>query len=87
MPKFEPRENSGFLFKNRDKKSGDPETEKYPDYRGDANIAGSAYWISAWIREAKNGSKFLSVAFKSKIERRQQSQKSLAEGMDDSIPF
>jgi len=50
------KENSGALFKN-DKEG----KENRPDYRGDININGTNYWISAWLKDGKNG-KFLSLS-------------------------
>ena len=53
---YQQKENSGALFKN-DKK----EKETHPDYKGDINIGGTNYWLSAWLKEGKNG-KFFSLA-------------------------
>jgi hypothetical protein len=50
------KENSGSLFKN-DRK----EKETHPDYKGDINIGGTNYWLSAWLKEGKNG-KFFSLS-------------------------
>lgn len=50
--------NRGALFRN-DKQGND----KRPDYRGKLNVDGRDYKLSAWIREAKNGSgKFMSLS-------------------------
>ena len=53
--------DSGALFKN-DKK----ETEKHPDYRGSINVGGTDYWLSAWIKTAKTGGKYMSLAVTAK---------------------
>lgn len=54
--------NSGALFIN-DKGGND----KRPDRKGTLNVEGVEYYISGWIREAKNGGgKFLSL----KVERK-----------------
>jgi len=58
--------NSGALFKN-DRK----ETDRHPDYRGDANINGKDVWVAAWIKESKNGKKFMSLSFTEKDEQKQ----------------
>ena len=52
---------SGALFKN-DKK----ETEKHPDYKGSCEINGTEYWVSSWLKESKNGRKYLSLKFNPK---------------------
>lgn len=57
---YEQREGQGSLFKNDDKK-----TDSHPDYRGDCTINGVKCWLSAWIKEGKNG-KFMSLAIKPK---------------------
>lgn len=58
--------NSGVLFKN-DRKMKDSQ----PDYRGEANINGTDVWVSAWIKESKNGKKFMSLAFTEKDQQMQ----------------
>lgn len=53
--------NRGALFRN-DKK----EEEKHPDYRGTINVAGTDYWLDAWIKESKAGKKYMSLSVKPK---------------------
>jgi len=53
--------NTGALFKN-DKKA----SEKHPDYKGSANVDGTEYWVSAWIKTSKNGQTFMSFAYTAK---------------------
>ena len=53
---MEQRNNSGVLFVN-DKK----ENERAPQYKGNINVDGKDYWISAWIKEGKSG-KFMGLA-------------------------
>lgn len=65
MPKYD---NSGALFKND--KEGHP---TWADYKGQITINGVEYWLSAWIKEGKNG-KFMSLSAKPKDEKPQQSQ-------------
>jgi uncharacterized protein (DUF736 family) len=53
--------SSGALFKN-DKK----ESDNHPDYRGSINVAGTDYWLSAWIKKSKAGQTFMSLSVKPK---------------------
>ena len=83
------RENSGALFKN-DKQG----VENRPDYKGDVNVNGVEYWISAWLKEGKNG-KFMSLSFqpKQKPGSVSQPQANRPKGpaavadMEDNVPF
>jgi hypothetical protein len=44
--------NRGLLARN-DKQGN----ESRPDYRGSINVAGVEYWLSAWIKEGREGTK------------------------------
>ena len=48
--------NSGAMFK-RDKEGN----EKRPDYSGPINVDGTDWEVAAWIRESKNGNKYMSL--------------------------
>lgn len=50
----------GVLFKN-DRK----EKDSHPDYKGSCEVEGTEFWISAWIKEGRNG-KFMSLSFTAK---------------------
>lgn len=58
---YETKDMSGSLFKNTRK-----EKDTHPDYNGSARIEGHDYWISAWLKEGKDGGKYFSFAFKRK---------------------
>ena len=83
---FEQRDNSGTLSRN-DRKS----QPNHPDHRGSCIIDGVEYWISAWVKDGRNG-KFFSLAFQPKDEapqqsRPQQRQQAPLPDLDDDIPF
>lgn len=79
--KSQQRNNSGVLFKN-DKK----ETGNHPDYKGNITVNGQDYWLSAWIKEGKGG-KFMGLALSPK-EQTKTSERSKATSFDDdSMPF
>jgi hypothetical protein len=83
--------NSGMLARN-DKK----ETEKHPDFKGSINVDGVDYWLSAWVKEGKEGGKMegrkffsLSVTQKDAPKSAPVPQKSAAktfDQLDDDIP-
>lgn len=79
--------NSGSLHKN-DRKT----QQNHPDYRGDAAPVcpecgcKSEFWLSAWIKTARSGKKWMSIAFQPKEEQKQEA-KSLPTDFDDDIPF
>jgi hypothetical protein len=57
------RDMSGALFRN-DRK----EKPTHADYRGDVLIEGRKYWLSGWIKETRDGKKFLSLSVRSAEE-------------------
>lgn len=78
---MEKRDNSGVLFKS-DKK----DNERAPEYKGNIMVDGNEYWISAWIKEGKNG-KFLGLAV-SPRDAQPPASKPVPKNLDDSdIPF
>lgn len=58
--------NRGVLFKNDRKDS-----EKHPDYKGNVNVNGVEFWLSAWIKESAKG-KFMSLSIQPKDAQPQQ---------------
>lgn len=83
---FEQRDNSGSLFIN-DRK----EKANQPDRTGRAMIGGKMYWVSGWVKETRDGAKFLSMAFTldEKANNKPPAQKNGGgfDDMDDDIPF
>jgi len=76
-------DNSGILFRNEDKvKDADR------DYQGSLTVAGAEYWLSAWIKQGKRG-KFMTLSVKPKQQAAAsaKSTSSLADDMNDAIPF
>lgn len=77
--------NRGVLFKN-----GEKETDNHPDYRGDIDVGGQKFWLSAWIKESKKGTKYMSLSVKPKEQERPHPQDTggrAADEFNDEIPF
>ena len=58
---YEQKDLTGSLFKNTDKKS-----DNHPDYNGSILVGGQPYWLNAWLKTAKNGTKYMSLSMKPK---------------------
>ncbi len=77
--------NKGALFKNSDKDS-----DSHPDYRGNINVGGREFWLSAWIKTSKKGDKYMSLSVKPKEDRAPQQQgrgRGQDPGFADDQPF
>ena len=93
-----PTDMKGSLSRNQKR-----ETDRYPEFKGSAMVEGREYWLSAWVREGDDGSKYFSLAFKPKEQpHQQQASPELKQkyaptangqrtdhrrGVDDEIPF
>lgn len=79
MPEYD-NKNSGVLFKNSRKTE-----DKHPDYTGTYTDGdGNEFFLSAWIKTAKNGAKFMSLSTKPKTDKPQSAPKQAA---DAGEPF
>jgi hypothetical protein len=90
MPDFD-NTNRGALFKNTD---DDKVEGKHPDYRGNINVDGTEYWLSAWLKTSKNGMKYMLLSIKPKnadtAKPKNETARSAGGGpvpFDDNIPF
>jgi len=73
--------NSGILGKN-DRKTLD----KHPDLSGSCEVDGVLYWISGWTK-AKDGSKYISLAFKKKDAAPAKTAPKAISDVDDDLPW
>ena len=82
--------NSGILARNKRK-----EKDSHPTHTGSINVEGVEYWMSAWVKEGKPGSKLEGEKYFSIAITRKDSQQSRSggrtmpdiSGADDDIPF
>lgn len=84
MPKEYDNTNRGVLFKNDEKKG-----EAHPDYKGRINTNGQDFWLSAWLKTAKDGRKYMSLSVNPMEQQQRLAPK--VDGpigeMEDDIPF
>jgi len=74
--------NTGALFKNNKRTN-----ERQPEYNGSVEVSGVQYWISAWVKESKNGQKFFSLAFTEKDQPKPEAIQQSTEEVNGEIPF
>jgi hypothetical protein len=63
MSEYDPT-NRGALFDN-DRK----ESETHPDMKGKLNVGGVEHWFSAWWKESKTGTQYLSLCLGKPVEQ------------------
>ena len=73
------KENRGSLFKNEDRT-----TENHPNSKGSADVGGKQYWVSGWWDKKKDGTRYLSLAFKEKEDKPKEP---VQDFEPDDIPF
>lgn len=85
------RDNSGSLGKNIRR-----EKDTHPTHAGQCTVDGKDYWISAWVKDGRDGSRFFSLAFKPMEQRggnapppsqQRPSPAPAADDLSDDIPF
>ena len=75
--------NRGALFKNADKTD-----EKHADYQGEINVNGREFWLNAWLKTSKKGTRFMSLAAKPKqAATSAKSRSSIADDMGDEVSW
>jgi hypothetical protein len=78
--------NRGAIWKNRDKTE-----DKHPDFKGQLNVDGVDYWVSAWKRKEGDAANKPALSFS--IKPKEEAQKPVEKpekanaDMNDEIPF
>ncbi len=72
--------NSGALFRNDRRQS-----DSHPEYTGTINVKGEEFWLSAWVKQTKDGKKFFSIKLREKNAAPPQPKPAAREEAD--IPF
>lgn len=82
------RDNSGTLGANQRR-----EKDSHPSHTGQCTVDGKRYWISAWVKDGRDGSRFFSLSFKPMEQRGGTPQPPAPQpppapaDFDDDIPF
>jgi hypothetical protein len=69
------------------------EKDSHPTHTGKCMVNGKGFWISAWVKEGRDGSRFFSLSFKpmdqeqGRQQPRQEQAPARDEEFDDDIPF
>lgn len=85
---YEQKDMSWSLFKN-DRK----ESENHPDYTGSGKVGGREVWVSAWVKETKDGRKYFSGSYRFKENQPETDPQAPLERVDltkelnDDLPF
>jgi hypothetical protein len=86
---YEQKDMSGSLFRN-DRR----EKDTHPHAKGSALIGGVEYWVSAWTKEARDGSKYQSLSFTPKeanggghTQLTRQQPTGFDADLEDDVPF
>lgn len=86
MSDYTPQPDFGNMFRNKYKTA-----DNQPAYKGDINVNGKVMEIAGWVKQDKNGDKFISVKLSEKMPTREQQPQQVAqqaqEPIDDNIPF
>jgi len=56
------------------------------DYNGQANIDGTLYWVSGYLKTAKSGKKYLDLRYKPQAEKVDRS-RPLKDELRDEVPW
>lgn len=79
--------NTGILARNKRR-----EKDTHPEYTGSLNVGGVEYWVSAWVKEGKPGSKlegqkYFSLAINPKDNQQSTTRSNPSNELFDDIPF
>jgi hypothetical protein len=78
----EQRDMTGTLSKNSKK-----EKPSHADYAGSILINGKKFWLNGWVKDGKEGKKFLSLSVRLAEERAEPKPAAKPAIADDAIPF
>jgi uncharacterized protein (DUF736 family) len=80
---YELKSGQGSLFKNDEKL-----TEAHPDYKGTCMIDDKKFYISAWIKESREGIKYMSLSIQPPLQKSSALTKPRKPERDDEdVPF